>query len=149
VRGSRRWDSASSTSRELAERALVDVDSRAREIAALHVRADRPSETDWRQIAALNDLLLRVLPTPVVELNRAVAVAMVDGPERGLLLLDALDARGDLRGYHLLPAARADLLRRLGRVDEAREAYRAAPPRSDAATRRPRRGYASRPGDRR
>jgi RNA polymerase sigma-70 factor (ECF subfamily) len=95
-------------------------------IAALHVRAERPSETDWRQIAGLYDLLLRVLPTPVVELNRAVAVAMVDGPERGLLLLDALAARGELRGYHLLPAARADLLRRLGRVDEAREAYRAA-----------------------
>jgi len=95
-------------------------------IAALHVRAERPSETDWRQIAGLYDLLLRVLPTPVVELNRAVAVAMVDGPERGLLLLDALEARGELRGYHLLPAARADLLRRLGRMDEAREAYRAA-----------------------
>jgi RNA polymerase sigma-70 factor (ECF subfamily) len=95
-------------------------------IAALHARAERPQDTDWRQIAALYGLLLRVLPTPVVELNRAVAVAMVDGPERGLLLLDALDARGALRGYHLLPAARADLLRRLGRVEEARAAYRAA-----------------------
>jgi RNA polymerase sigma-70 factor (ECF subfamily) len=95
-------------------------------IAALHARAPRPEDTDWRQIAALYELLLRALPTPVVELNRAVAVAMVDGPERGLLLLDALEGRGDLRGYHLLPAARADLLRRLGRLDEAREAYRAA-----------------------
>lgn len=61
-----------------------------------------------------------------MELNRAVAVAMVDGPERGLLLIDALEARGELVGYHLLPAARADLLRRLGRLDEARDAYRAA-----------------------
>jgi RNA polymerase sigma-70 factor (ECF subfamily) len=95
-------------------------------IAALHSRASRPSETDWRQIAALYGLLAHVLPTPVVELNRAVAVAMVDGPERGLLLLDALEARGELVGYHLLPAARADLLRRLGRLDEARDAYRAA-----------------------
>ena len=95
-------------------------------IAALHARAERAGETDWRQIAALYDLLARVLPTPVVELNRAVALAMVEGPERGLVLLDALEASGELRGYHLLPAARADLLRRLGRVDEAREAYRAA-----------------------
>ena len=95
-------------------------------IAALHARAVRAEETDWRQIAALYDLLLRVLPSPVVELNRAVAVAMVDGPARGLLLLDALEARGELAGYHLLPAARADLLRRLGRVPEAGAAYRAA-----------------------
>jgi hypothetical protein len=91
-----------------------------------HSTPERAGETDWRQIAALYDLLARVLPTPVVELNRAVALAMVEGPERGLVLLDALEASGELRGYHLLPAARADLLRRLGRVDEAREAYRAA-----------------------
>jgi RNA polymerase sigma-70 factor (ECF subfamily) len=95
-------------------------------IAALHARAPRASETDWRQIAGLYDLLVRALPTPVAELNRAVAVAMVDGPERGLLLLDALQARGELGGYHLLHAARADLLRRLGRLDEARAAYRTA-----------------------
>jgi RNA polymerase sigma-70 factor (ECF subfamily) len=95
-------------------------------IAALHARALRAEETDWRQIAALYDLLLRVLPSPVAELNRAVAVAMVDGPARGLLLLDALEARGELVGYHLLPAARADLLRRLGRAPEAEAAYRTA-----------------------
>lgn len=95
-------------------------------IAALHARAPRAEDTDWRQIAALYDLLLRVLPSPVAELNRAVAVAMVDGPARGLLLLDALEARGHLAGYHLLPAARADLLRRLGRLPEAEAAYRSA-----------------------
>jgi RNA polymerase sigma-70 factor, ECF subfamily len=92
-------------------------------IAALHASAPAAAETDWRQIAALYDLLLHVLPTPVVELNRAVAIAMVDGPARGLLLLDALEAGGKLRGYHLLEAARADLLRRLGRRAEARAAY--------------------------
>ena len=95
-------------------------------IAALHARAERPEDTDWRQIAALYDLLLRRAPSPVVELNRAVAVAMVDGPERGLLLIDALEARGELARYPLLPAARADLLRRLGRKGEAAEAYRTA-----------------------
>jgi RNA polymerase sigma-70 factor (ECF subfamily) len=95
-------------------------------IAALHARAQRPGGTDWAQIAALYGLLLQQRPSPVAKLNRAVAVAMVDGPERGLLLLDALAARGELRGYHLLPAARADLLRRLGRRDEAAAAYRTA-----------------------
>ncbi len=95
-------------------------------IAALHARAGRAEDTDWRQIAALYDLLVRALKSPVAELNRAVAVAMVDGPSRGLLLLDALEARGQLAGYHLLPAARADLLRRLGRLEEAEAAYRAA-----------------------
>jgi len=95
-------------------------------IAALHARAPRPQDTDWPQIAALYALLLRRAPGPVVELNHAVAVAMADGPERGLRLLDALDARGALPGYHLLPAARADLLRRLGRRDEAASAYRDA-----------------------
>jgi RNA polymerase sigma-70 factor (ECF subfamily) len=92
-------------------------------IAALHARAERAEDTDWRQIAALYDLLLRRAPSPVAELNRAVAVAMVDGPERGLLLIDALEARGALGRYHLLHAARADLLRRLGRRDEAAAAY--------------------------
>ena len=92
-------------------------------IAALHSQADAAATTDWKQIAALYGLLLRRNPSPVVELNHAVAVAMVDGPEKGLRLLDALSARGALRGYHLLPAARADLLRRLGRSEEARVAY--------------------------
>ena len=95
-------------------------------IAGLHASAPSAAETDWRQIAALYAILARVAPSPIVELNRAVAVAMVDGPEAGLRLLDALRGRGELEGYHLLPAARADLLRRLGRRDEAREAYREA-----------------------
>ena len=95
-------------------------------IAALHCQPDSPGTTDWRQIAALYGLLLRRNPSPVVELNHAVAVAMVDGPEKGLRILDAMTARGQLRGYHLLPAARADLLRRLGRKDEARAAYQEA-----------------------
>jgi RNA polymerase sigma-70 factor (ECF subfamily) len=99
-------------------------------IAALHARAARPQDTDWPQIAALYALLLHRAPGPVVELNHAVAVAMADGPERGLRLLDAIDARGELAGYHLLPAARADLLRRLGRREEAASAYRAALERS-------------------
>ncbi len=95
-------------------------------IAALHARAESAAETDWRQIARFYDTLQRLAPSPVVELNRAVAVAMAEGPEAGLVLLDALEARGVLRGYHLLPAARADMLRRLGRWPEAREAYRQA-----------------------
>jgi RNA polymerase sigma-70 factor (ECF subfamily) len=95
-------------------------------IAALHMRAASFAETDWPQIAALYEVLLRLYPTPVIELNHAVAVAMVDGPERGLRLLDALAARGALAGYHPLPAARADLLRRLGRNGEAIGAYREA-----------------------
>jgi RNA polymerase sigma-70 factor (ECF subfamily) len=95
-------------------------------IAALHSQAEAAAATDWRQIAALYGLLLRRNPSPVVELNHAVAVAMVDGPEKGLRMLDALTARGVLRGYHLLPAARADLLRQLGRKEAARAAYREA-----------------------
>jgi RNA polymerase sigma-70 factor (ECF subfamily) len=95
-------------------------------IAATHARADRPEETDWRQIAALYAVLYELTPTPIVELNRAVAVAMSDGPERGLALLHALDARGDLPSHHLLPAAQADLLRRLGRYRDAAAAYRRA-----------------------
>jgi RNA polymerase sigma-70 factor (ECF subfamily) len=92
-------------------------------IAALHAQAPRAADTDWPQIAALYGLLLRVQPTPVVELNRAVAVAMADGPERGLALIDSIEARGDLEGYHWAASARADLLRRLGRTKEAAEAY--------------------------
>ena len=95
-------------------------------IAALHARAARPEETDWRQVAALYDLLLRRHPTPVVELNHAVALALAGDVAQGLLRLDALEARGSLAGHHLLPAARADLLRRLGRRAEAAQAYRAA-----------------------
>jgi len=93
-------------------------------IAALHARAPRPEDTDWPQIAALYATLARMTPSPVVELNRAVAVAMADGPERGSPLVDAL--ADDLDGYHLFHATRADLLRRLGRNDEAAEAYRRA-----------------------
>lgn len=92
-------------------------------IAALHARALRPEDTDWRQIAALYEALLRAGPSPVVELNHAVAVSMVEGPAAGLRRLDALAGREGIRGYHLLPAARAELLRRAGRRDEAVTAY--------------------------
>ncbi len=90
-------------------------------IAALHARAPRPEDTDWPQIAALYGRLAETAPSPVVDLNRAVAIAMADGPARGLALMDAL--AGELDGYHLFHAARADLLRRLGRRDEASAAY--------------------------
>ena len=92
-------------------------------IAALHARAARADETDWRQIAALYGGLLREQPGAVVELNAAVALAMAEGPERGLEWIDRLQQGGELAGYHLLPAARADLLRRLGRRAEAAAAY--------------------------
>jgi RNA polymerase sigma-70 factor (ECF subfamily) len=95
-------------------------------IAALHARAPRPEETDWAQIAHLYGILLQRKPSPVIELNRAVAVAMAEGPERGLALIDDLEAKGELAEYHLLHAARADLLRRDGRWREAAEAYRKA-----------------------
>jgi RNA polymerase sigma-70 factor, ECF subfamily len=95
-------------------------------IAAVHARAPRPDVTDWAQIVSLYDALLRVMPTPVVELNRAAAVAMRDGPAAGLALVEAILARGHLRDYHLLHAARADLCRRLGRTAEARTAYQRA-----------------------
>jgi RNA polymerase sigma-70 factor (ECF subfamily) len=95
-------------------------------IAALHARAPRHDATDWPQIVGLYEVLLRLHPSPVVELNHAAAVSMVDGPARALDLLDALSARGTLAGYHLLPAVRADVLRRLNRREEARSAYRAA-----------------------
>jgi RNA polymerase sigma-70 factor (ECF subfamily) len=93
-------------------------------IAALHARAPRPEDTDWPQIAARYRRLVEVSRSPVVELNRAVAVAMADGPGRGLPMIDAL--AGKLDGYHLFHSARADLLRRLDRRDEAAEAYRRA-----------------------
>lgn len=92
-------------------------------IAAQHAAAPDAAATDWGRIVALYDLLLRASPTPVVELNRAIAVAMRDGPGAGLALVDAILARGELAEYRLAHSARADLLRRLGRVAEAREAY--------------------------
>jgi RNA polymerase sigma-70 factor (ECF subfamily) len=95
-------------------------------IAALHAQAPSYQATDWPQIAGLYEVLLRINPTPVIELNHAAAISMVDGPARALALVDALAARGKLDGYELLPAVRADLLRRLGRRAEAREAYMAA-----------------------
>jgi RNA polymerase sigma-70 factor (ECF subfamily) len=95
-------------------------------IAALHARAKTPAETDWPQIAALYKGLLRVMPTPVVELNAAVAVGMATGLERGLAWIDKLGAHPEMARYHLLPAAKADMLRRLGRFAEAAEQYRQA-----------------------
>jgi RNA polymerase sigma-70 factor (ECF subfamily) len=92
-------------------------------IAAVHAEARSADATDWRQIVGLYGLLLRAAPSPVVELNRAVAVAMCDGPAAGLVLVDAILQRGDLAGYLPAHAARADLCRRLGRTAEAREAY--------------------------
>ncbi|MFI0450056.1 RNA polymerase sigma factor [Actinomadura sp. 6N118] len=95
-------------------------------IAACHAGAARAADTDWAQIAALYGELARLGPSPVVELNRAVAVGMADGPADALPLVEALDASGQLAGYHLLPAVRADLLRRLDRTAEAAAAYRDA-----------------------
>jgi RNA polymerase sigma-70 factor (ECF subfamily) len=92
-------------------------------IAALHARAPSYRDTDWPQIAGLYEVLLRISPSPVIELNHAAVVSMVDGPARALDLIDALEARGGLNGYELMPAVRADLLRRLGRYDAARDAY--------------------------
>jgi RNA polymerase sigma-70 factor (ECF subfamily) len=92
-------------------------------IAALHCQAARAEDTDWSQIVRLYDLLERRQPSPVVSLNRAAAVAMVDGPRPALALLDALAAGGELDGYHLLHSARADLLRRLGSSGEAAKSY--------------------------
>jgi RNA polymerase sigma-70 factor (ECF subfamily) len=95
-------------------------------IAALHARAPSYADTDWPQIAGLYEVLLRISPSPVIELNHAAAVSMVDGPARALDLVNTIAARGGLDGYELLPAVRADLLRRLDRKDEARAAYAAA-----------------------
>jgi RNA polymerase sigma-70 factor (ECF subfamily) len=95
-------------------------------IAALHDEAPDVASTDWPQIVALYDVLLALTPSPLVALNRAVAVAMADGPAAGLALLDELADAPELRGYHLLPAGRAELLARFGRTDEAAVAYRAA-----------------------
>jgi RNA polymerase sigma-70 factor (ECF subfamily) len=121
-------------------------------IAATHAAAPAAEATDWDRIVRLYDLLARADPSPVVELNRAVAVAMRDGPAAGLALVDGLLARGQLDGYHLAHAARADLLRRLGRTAEARAAYRRA---LELARQEPQRRFieqrlrelADRPGD--
>ncbi len=95
-------------------------------IAALHCQANRVEETDWPQIVRLYDLLERIQPSPIVSLNRAVAVAMLEGPQAGLALIDAIAANGDLDSFHLLHAARADLLRRLGSFVEAAQSYERA-----------------------
>ena len=95
-------------------------------IAAVHAQASSAAATDWTQIVGLYDVLMRAEPSPVVELNRAVAVAMRDGPSAGLALIDAILGRGDLSDYHLVHAARADLCRRLGRTAEARASYERA-----------------------
>jgi RNA polymerase sigma-70 factor (ECF subfamily) len=95
-------------------------------IAAVHAQASEAAATDWRQIVGLYDVLMRAAPSPVVALNRAVAVAMRDGPDAGLALIDGLLDAGELAGYPLAHAARADLCRRLGDIDAARESYRSA-----------------------
>jgi RNA polymerase sigma-70 factor (ECF subfamily) len=95
-------------------------------IGAVHAQAPAAAATDWAQIIALYDVLMRAEPSPVVELNRAVAVAMRDGPSAGLTLVDAILARGDLQNYHLAHSARADLCRRLGRTADARTSYERA-----------------------
>ena len=95
-------------------------------IAAVHAEAARAADTDWRQIVGLYDVLLRIDPSPVIELNRAAAVAMRDGPAAGLALIDAILVRGDLADYQPAHSARADLCRRLGRTAQARESYQRA-----------------------
>ena len=95
-------------------------------IAAVHADAASADATDWEEIAGLYDVMLRIDPSPVIELNRAVAVAMRDGPAAGLVLIDAILARGDLADYHLAHAARADLCRRLGQTAPARASYQRA-----------------------
>jgi RNA polymerase sigma-70 factor (ECF subfamily) len=136
-----RWDSDEiGEGRELVERALrrrrpgpYQIQAA---IAALHASASRAVETDWRRIAALYADLSRRTRSPVVELNRAVAVAMADGPERGLEIVERLHTSGELEGYRLLHATRADLLRRLGRADEAAGAYEQAPAQTSNRTER-------------
>jgi predicted RNA polymerase sigma factor len=93
------------------------------EIAACHARARTPEETDWPRIVSLYTALAQLTPSPVVELNRAVAVAMAFGPAAGLELIDGLAAEGSLKNYHLLPSVRGDLLKKLGRFDEARTEF--------------------------
>jgi RNA polymerase sigma-70 factor (ECF subfamily) len=95
-------------------------------IAAEHCKAARPEDTNWRKIVSLYDLLQELLPSPIVALNRAVAIGMTDGPQSAVTLIDELAASGELEGYHLLHAARADMLRRLGSNREAAESYELA-----------------------
>ena len=95
-------------------------------IAAVHTRSAASGETDWRQIAALYQALYQIAPSPVVLLNQAVAVAMAEGPERGLALIDTTQVAGVLEGYRWMHSARADLLRRSGRTAEAAEEYERA-----------------------
>jgi RNA polymerase sigma-70 factor (ECF subfamily) len=95
-------------------------------IAAVHAEAKDTESTDWAEIVGLYDVLLRIEPSPVIELNRAVAVAMRDGPAAGLALIDSILGRGELREYHLAHATRADLCRRLGRTGDARDSYKSA-----------------------
>jgi RNA polymerase sigma-70 factor, ECF subfamily len=95
-------------------------------IAAVHAEAESVAATDWRQIVALYDELLRIQPSPVVQLNRAVAIAMRDGPEAGLAHIDAALQHGELANYYLAHSARADMYRRLGRTAEARASYEKA-----------------------
>jgi RNA polymerase sigma-70 factor (ECF subfamily) len=95
-------------------------------IAALHAEAKSPEATDWAQIAGLYTLLLRINPSPVIELNRAVAIAMNDGPEAGLRQIDAILERGELKDYHLAYSARAELCRKTGRTSEARTSWERA-----------------------
>ncbi|QDU61623.1 RNA polymerase sigma factor [Planctomycetes bacterium Pan216] len=126
-----RWDADHiAEGRELVERALrsgrFGIYTLQAAIAAVHSEAATADETDWRQIVVLYDLVLRSSPSPVVELNRAVAIAMRDGPEAGLKRIEAILARGDLTDYHLAHAARGDLCRRLGRTSEARAGYERA-----------------------
>jgi predicted RNA polymerase sigma factor len=106
-------------------------------IAACHARARSAAETDWKRIASLYEALGRIAPSPVVELNRAVAVSMAEGPAAGLLIVEKLVAEPSLRGYHLLPAVRGDLLEKLGRLEEARAEFsRAASITRNAVERR-------------
>lgn len=123
-----RWDRAQiAEGAALVERALASRPagpySLQAAIAAVHAEAPDSSATDWRQIVGLYDVLLRIDPSPVVELNRAAAVAMAEGPEPGLVLIDAILGRRELTDYHLAHSARADLLRRLGRTRDARASY--------------------------
>jgi RNA polymerase sigma-70 factor (ECF subfamily) len=92
-------------------------------ISAAHCRASRPEETDWQQIVRLYNVLSQIMPSPVVSLNRAVAVAMAVNPQAGLDIIDSLEESGDLNDYHLLHAARADLLRRTGAQEKAAKSY--------------------------
>ena len=95
-------------------------------IAAEHCKAERPEDTDWTKIVRFYDALQRIQPSPIISLNRAVAIAMMDGPDQGLALVNELAARGDLDSYHLFHATRADLLRRNGAIQQAARSYQRA-----------------------